>query len=323
MQKFLIGAAIAVVLATPALAQNLGKPHFHHILLNSTDPDAAAAFYVRQYANTTKTTWQGLPGVHTLTNAYILFNKVASPPPSDPNETSIWHFGWYVTNVRDKYEFFKSHPEVRMTETYGDDGTAAYVSSDVLGGTQKEIDDARAGGKKPAGGPGVLYIWGPDGALIENVGNVPVPIERFNHVHLYQNDPYCAQVWYQRHLNADVAVNLAPALPHTDNECKVPRGDKSFPALVKGGMYRIPASGVMFDDVNFIWPVNQSDTPLKSHEGHVLDRIALSVPNLDAWNAKLKGEGVKFLQDTHPLGDTRAFMIEGPSGERLEIVEVK
>ena len=53
------------------------------------------------------------------------------------------------------------------------------------------------------------------------------------------------------------------------------------------------------------------------------DHIAFAVPDLDAWEAKLRGEGVTFLEPTAPLGDTRAFMIEGPSQEAIEIVEVR
>ena len=41
---------------------------------------------------------------------------------------------------------------------------------------------------------------GPDDALVEYAGDHPA--ERFDHVHLYQEDPLCAQLWYQKHLNA-------------------------------------------------------------------------------------------------------------------------
>jgi hypothetical protein len=101
----------------------------------------------------------------------------------------------------------------------------------------------------------------------------------------------------------------------------VARGpDKTYPALIKGGMYRSPASGVLFDDVALIWPASQLDRPLASTRGHLVDHFALSVADLDAWIAKLRAEGVKFLER---LGDTRAVMIEGPSAESIELVEVK
>jgi 4-hydroxyphenylpyruvate dioxygenase-like putative hemolysin len=53
------------------------------------------------------------------------------------------------------------------------------------------------------------------------------------------------------------------------------------------------------------------------------DHIAFSVFDIDAWIAKLRDEGVTFLEQLYQLGDTRAVMIEGPSREALELVEVK
>jgi hypothetical protein len=52
------------------------------------------------------------------------------------------------------------------------------------------------------------------------------------------------------------------------------------------------------------------------------DHIALSVTDLDAWVAKLRAEGVRFLEEPYRLGDTRAVMIEGPSRLALELVEI-
>ena len=38
---------------------------------------------------------------------------------------------------------------------------------------------------------------------------------------------------------------------------------------------------------------------------------------------KLHSEGVTFLAEPYQLGDTRAAMIEGPSREAIELVEVR
>ena len=54
-----------------------------------------------------------------------------------------------------------------------------------------------------------------------------------------------------------------------------------------------------------------------------MDHFGLSVANLDAWVDKLRGEGVNLLTGTYRLGDTRAVMIQGPSQEAIELVEVK
>jgi len=87
-------------------------------------------------------------------------------------------------------------------------------------------------------------------------------------------------------------------------------------------MLRQPA-GVTFSDVALTWHVQQDERPLVSSTGHLYDHIALSVADLDAWVAKLRREGVKFLKQPYKLGDMRAVMIEGPSRESLELVEIK
>jgi 4-hydroxyphenylpyruvate dioxygenase-like putative hemolysin len=57
--------------------------------------------------------------------------------------------------------------------------------------------------------------------------------------------------------------------------------------------------------------------------GQLYDHIAFSVDDLDAWVTKLRDEGVTFLEQPYQLGETRAVMIEGPSREALELVEVR
>ncbi len=77
----------------------LSAPSFHHLHLNSVDPEAAIAFYTRQFPTTAKTTWGGLPALQSPNNVLILFTTVATPPPAAP-QTAIWHFGWHVTDSR-------------------------------------------------------------------------------------------------------------------------------------------------------------------------------------------------------------------------------
>ena len=54
-----------------------------------------------------------------------------------------------------------------------------------------------------------------------------------------------------------------------------------------------------------------------------MDHIATSVADLDAWVAKLRAGGVTFLQQSYTLGDHRAVIIEGPSREAIELIEVR
>ena len=306
----------------------LPAPGFHHLHLNSVDPDAAVEFYTRRFPTTTKASWNGMPALASPNNVLVLFTRVAAPPPTSP-QTAIWHFGWHVTDTRQTLESFEAQTDVTLLPLYtGDAGSSVPISSDtwpgtggVLGLTKAQIADAKATGVQPARTGGFGYLRGPDNALVEYAGNHPA--ERFNHVHLFQEDPFCAQLWYGKHLHAPVFARRTSPTPLTEATCRVPRGpDRTFPALDRDGMFRTPSAAVVFGDVALPWYMRQGDRALVGTRGHLYDHIGLSVTDLDAWVAKLRKEGVRFLEEPYRLGDTRAVMIEGPSREALELVEV-
>jgi hypothetical protein len=139
---------------------------------------------------------------------------------------------------------------------------------------------------------------------------------------MYQDQPFCAQLWYQRHLNVAPPPRQATL---TEANCAVERGpDKTLPALDWDGMYRTPSvTNTRFGDVSLFWYMNQTGAPAISTRGHLMDHIALSVADLDAWIAKLRAEKVAFLEQPYPIGGLRAVMIEGPSKEAIELIEVK
>jgi catechol 2,3-dioxygenase-like lactoylglutathione lyase family enzyme len=307
----------------------LPAPGFHHLHLNSVDPDAAIEFYVRQFPASAKGSWAGLPALTAPNDVLVLFTRVATAPTTSP-QTAIWHFGWHVTDTRASLETYQRRPDLKLLPLYTtDEGGSVWISSDTwpsTGGTpgltKAQIAEAKAKGVQPTRKGGFGYMQGPNNALVEYAGNHPAV--RFNHVHLYQDDPFCAQLWYQRHLNAPVFAGRTSRTSMTETTCTVPRGpDRSWPALDREGMFRAPAAAVVFGDVALPWYMRQGDRPLASTRGQLYDHIALSVADLDAWVAKLRGEGARFLEEPYPLGDTRAVMIEGPSREALELVEVR
>jgi catechol 2,3-dioxygenase-like lactoylglutathione lyase family enzyme len=307
----------------------LPAPSFHHLHLNSVDPDAAIAFYAARFPTSTRTWWGGLPALAAPNDVLVLFTRVATPPPTSP-QTAIWHFGWHVTDTHRTLASFQGRPDVALLPLYTGDGDGSVlVSSDtwpgtggVLGLTKAQIAAAKTAGVQPTRTGGFGYLRGPDDALVEYAGNHPA--ERFNHVHLYHEDPLCAQLWYRRHLHASAYAGRAPQAPVTEATCRVPRGpDRTFPALDRDGMLRTPSAGVAFGDVALPSYMRQGERPLVGTRGHLYDHIALGVADLDAWVAKLRDEGVTFLEEAYRLGDTRAAMIEGPSREALELVEVR
>jgi len=307
----------------------LATPGFHHLHLQSVDPDAAIDFYTRQFPSTHKGSWGGHPALFSPNDVMLLFDKVDRPPTSEP-QSAIWHFGWHVADSQATVRSFKSRPEVNMRPLYTtDEGGSVLISSDTwpsvgntLGLTKTQIAEARENRVQPTRKGGFAYMsGGPEDALFEIAGDYPQ--ERFNHVHMWHEQPFCALLWYKKHLNAPVRQGFADT-DLSEANCRVERGaDRTWPALNREGMFRMPRAGVEFGDVVLTWYMNQGDKPLAGSRGQLQDHIGLSVGDLDAWVGKLRDEGVAFLEQPYRFGDTRAVMIEGPSREAIELVEVK
>src|SRR3954469_16023819 len=328
MKALVIAAALAAAAFQPA---PLPAPGFHHLHLNSMNPDTAAVWYAKEFPSTSKTTWGGFTALKSPNNVLVLFTKVDQPPATQP-ATAFWHFGWHVTNERQTMARLRADGVTLLPLYTGEGDNTVNINSDtfpgtggVLGLTRAQLDEAKKNNVKPAGGAGFAYVRGPDDALIEVQGDMPA--ERFNHVHMYHEDPFCTQLWYQQHLNVPVPQGrrgAPPAEARTAANCKVPRGaDKTFPALDVDGMYRAPQIPLVFGDVSMGGYTRQADASLVSTRGHLADHVGLSVADLDAWVAKLRGANVKILEPVYKLGDTRAVMIEGPSREALELIEIK
>jgi catechol 2,3-dioxygenase-like lactoylglutathione lyase family enzyme len=313
--------------------------------VNSVDPKAASEYYSKPFPKSaTKTTFNGFEAVKTG-NIYILFTKVNTPPTNELTgpQTSVWHFGWNTPNSREYNANFRKMglTIAQMWNASDADAKLVDLSGDVPtapgGGfpTQEQVLELRAKGAKvdPAVTPGGFgYLRGPDGVMIENAQAGTT--ERFNHVHMYHEHPACATQWYVTHLGArapqgrgGAGGGSAPAgpVPGTSSDCNNPRtvySPPTFPSFAKGGFVRDPAGGVSFDDISISmrpWPGGG----LAPTRGHVYDHWALSTADLDKTVARLKGEGVKFLEEVHPWGTMRAAMIEGPDRIAIELVEVK
>ncbi len=329
--RLLLAVASLALLAGPSLAQQaLAPPVFHHLMVNTVDPQASIDYYSKGFVNTRGTTWEGYPAITTDNHVLVLFNKVAAPPVFDSQITPFWHFGWNATDERAKVKQLQDSGYKFAPLWTGIGEGSVVISSDTypgLGGvygngeTREQMKEAQAKGVKPLGGAGFAYLAGPDGAMVEVAGNNDQ--ERFNHIHMWQDEPYCAQLWYYKHLNAAVRPVAAGQPTYTEENCHVARGVATWPSLTKDGMYRYPTAGVTFGDVAMNWYMDQTDKPLVGTLGHLMDSVGLSVPNLDPWIAKLKAEGVHFLKEEYKYGNTRAIMIEGPSHEAIALVEVK
>src|SRR6059058_2319055 len=335
--RMTLTARIVLVIAAAAVAAPHAQDsaakvealHFHHIHLNSTDPKAAAAYYPKPFAlSATATTFNGFEAVKTG-NVYVLFTKVASPPQNELTgpQTSVWRFGWNTPDSR-KYDQNFRKMGLQIAQMWdAADGKLVDLSSDVLPGlpTQEQILEMRAKGVQPTRQGGFGYLRGPDGAMIENAQSGTT--ERFNHVHMYHEHPRCAMEWYVTHLGAQLPAGRGggapPAADAAAGDCHTKTyAPPTWPSFAKTGFVRDPAGGVNFDDISISirpWPGGG----LVSTRGKIYDHWALSTADLDATVARLKRENVKFLEEIHPWGNSRAAMIEGPDRIAIELVEVK
>ena len=343
MQKLVTAALVIVMFAArtpggfqaPAAPAQIGGGagsgvRFHHVHLNSVNPGAAADYYPKAFTTATRTTFNGLDAVKTG-NIYLLFSRVNAPPPTQP-QSAIWHFGWNTPDSRaylEKFHLLK----LDVVPMYADpESTVVEISSDVLGSfpTTARLMELRAQGAQPSRVGGFQYLRGPDGALIENAGNFPT--EYFNHVHMFHEDPACAQLWYTTHLGigggargarggaAPAAGGGAGRAAITADNCKRPYEEVTWPAFDKAGMVRNPAGTIPVSDMVSIL-IRPKHGPFVSPRGQIVDHFALSVPDLDATLARLKSEGVKVIEEIHPWGTMRAAMIEGPDLAAIELVQ--
>jgi hypothetical protein len=314
---------LSTVIAALGLLTGQPSPpgiRFHHVHLNSVNPAAAAEYYTRVFTTSARTTFNGYEAVKTSNGPYLLFTKVNTPPPTQP-QSAIWHFGWNTPDSRAYLERFHAM-KLEVVPMYADpENSVVEISSDALPNfpTTAKIKELRGLGTQPARVGGFQYLRGPDGSLVENAGNFP-PAEYFNHVHMFHEDPACAQLWYITKLGIDTAgPGRGPAI--TADNCKRPYEEVTWPAFDKLGMVRNPAGAVLVSDMASIL-IRPRHGPYVSPRGQIVDHFALSVPNLDATIGRLKNNGVKVTEEPHRWGSMRAAMIEGPDLAAIELVEV-
>jgi len=243
----------------------------------------------------------------------------------------VWHFGWNTPDSRKYDENFRKMGLMIAQMWDAADGKLVDMSSDTLPGlpTQEQILELRAKGVKPTLQGGFGYLRGPDGAMIENAQAGTT--ERFNHVHMYHEHPRCAMEWYVTHLGATMPAGRGGAATgpgqargtEAAGDCRTKTyAPPTWPSFAKTGFVRDPAGGVNFDDISISirpWPGGG----LVDTRGKIYDHWALSTADLDATVARLKRENVKFLEEIHAWGNSRAAMIEGPDRIAIELVEVK
>lgn len=280
--------AMFVLSATAVLSQTVADAHFHHLHLNATDPKADIDFYTSKF-DCEKGRFAGAMDGVWAQKSWMLFNKVASAPPSEVVST-IWHFGWGAEDMKATYQ--------KQLDSGTKFETPITDISDIGGGTQM-------------GRFFYAYVLGPDGALIElNTSNN----HRFGHIHLLSADPVAAADWYAKQFGVK---------PRGSAQVHMYRGVQIGPSasfLMDNVNFIIYPMEYAISSKMPGWENRKTFEPTK---GRVVDHIGISVPNLDDAMAKLKAAGVTVTDEPKSAagGKIKYAFIEGPDKMRIEIIE--
>ena len=313
-------------------------PNLHHVLLNSVNPEAAIEWYLSVWPSARRTEVGGYPAVEG--NMYLLFNRVDSPPPgawdhelhrSEP-QSAFWHIGANTNTTNTRQALAAMGVTHLPLFTSADDARGVWRSglAPYRGSlTAAQLAEADAAEEREGG---FSYVAGPDGVLFELSGG-PQTRDSFAHVHLYHEQPQCAANWYVSHLSMELPPvrnddtgEGSPRAPY--DPCTAENGDPSWPSTEPGGTIRQPRATVRHGNGSISWYPRQcvdgrcgEDRPLVASRGQVLDHVAFTVDDLDAWLARLRRDGITILEEPRPFGESRAFMIEGPDQLAIELVE--
>ena len=158
----------------------LPAPGFHHLHLNSVDPDAAIDFYVRQFPSTSKTSWGGLPALTSPNNVLVLFTKVDDAAADRAADRDL---AFRLARHRRAQESRRLPGAARRAAAAalhhrrgrlgaGSAPTPGRARDGVLGLTRAQIAEAKAKGVQPTRKGGFAYMAGPTTRSSSTCGTV-------------------------------------------------------------------------------------------------------------------------------------------------------
>ena len=342
-------AALAAPVALPL-------PSFHHIHVNSVDPERALDWWSTLWPAGERTTVAGLPAF-AADGIYLLYTRVDTPAPGafDPAQrqsmpqSAFWTTGPSTDGLALYERLTALDPAGQRFAflpvfTGPDDAVGvprsglAPFGDELLTVAEMAERAAREASEPPrdrAGDQDFGYLVDPDGILVEFNGNAQTEDLFHGHTHFWHEQPLCAANWYVEHLGMALPPRRDPesgaVTPRARHDpCDVEVGDVSFPSFLPMGQLRRPIGVVRLANANWAWYTRQCrdgrcgpelDRPLTPSRGQVVDHVAISYPDLDPVLAHLQAAGVPIAEGPYPFGDTRAALIEDLDGLTIELVE--
>ena len=280
---------LAALACAAAPAQTIAGAHFHHLHLNATDPAADIQFYTTKF-EAERAKFAGAIDAVWADKAWILFNKVSSPPVSDITST-IWHFGWGAED---------------MKATYQKQLASGTQVSDAAHRHQRHRRPAESGD-----GPLFLCLCRWAGSLADRAEHgesssfrPPSPAERRSG----GGGRMVRETFRREKVRKNPVRNACIATCRSGLSASFTMDDVNF--IIYPVEYARTSK----------WPYWENRATFDSTKGHVVDHIGISVENLDDAIAKLKAAGVKVTDEPRSVmnGKIKYAFIEGPDKMRIE-----
>ena len=337
-------------------AAALPRPSFHHIHVNSVDPERALDWWSTFWPAGERTTVAGMPAF-AADGIYLLYTQVEAQAPGgfDPEQrqsvpqSPFWTTGPSTDGLAlyerltaldpagERFGFLPVFTGPDDTEGVPHSGLAPF-GDQLLTVAEMEERAAREGptpARDRASGQDFGYLVAPDGILVEFNGNAETEDLFYGHTHFWHEQPLCAANWYVEHLGMELPPlrdpetgALTPRELH--DPCDVEVGDVSYASFLPMGQLRRPISSVRLGNAGWMWYTRQCrdgrcgpelDRPLVPSRGQVVDHVAISYTDLDPVLAHLEARGVPILEGPYPFGESRAVLIEDLDGMALELIE--
>ena len=266
-------------------AQNTA--HFHHVHINTTDPEKAIEFYTTRF-DCEKARFAGALDAVWAQKSWLLFNKVTEAPPWELI-SAIWHIGWGAEDMKATYQ-----KQLDM-------GTKFFTPLTDI--------------SKLANFPGFFYAYvqGPDHELVElNTAQH----HHFGHLHLFSADPIAAGEWYMKYFGAMRRGNRPIS-------CE-PRFYEKFQVGPSMSLTMDNVNIIIFpvEHAPQSYPDQWKDRKeLVSTKGRVIDHVGFSFDNVAEALERMRKDGVKVTDDIRTFHGIKYAFIEGPDKIRIEVVE--
>jgi hypothetical protein len=300
--SLIAAAAIAVALALSACSGYTGKdrpetllpmPRYHHIHLNSVDPDRSLDWYAKYWPTGRKTTVAEFPAFQG-DDLYLLYTKVDERAPGafdrsrhrSVPQSAFWTFGSSLVDTAGLVDrLARIDPaQFEFLPVYAgpDDKTGVVRSALAPHGdelmTVTELKELRAREKDAPAVPrrgkhDFGYLVDPDGMLVEF--NLAQTDHFWRHNHFWHEKPLCAANWYAEHLGMrfgpardpqtgetwpsgppTAAVTPGASVERWD-PCDVAVGEPGYPAFMPQGQFRSPIGIVQFANGSWTWYTRQ------------------------------------------------------------------